>query len=209
MNYYYLSSTIIACENFLPSYALNEIKIELLNNRAMFGLSEWNSGFEAYSSACGGEDYWINNHPSYKKAKDTNEKIVKLCDWFLHQGLKFFAGQKTSVFNLLERKFEFDVHVISYNHGGYYNWHRDGKGSNLFTFNLILNEGNQLKGGEMLFMDDNKIIKVPNKNNFMVVFPSYISHAIMPLYSEDKKDVAFAAQRFSIQHWNRLCPNTN
>ena len=28
----------------------------------------------------------------------TNEKIVKLCDWFLHQGLKFFAGQKTSVF---------------------------------------------------------------------------------------------------------------
>ena len=56
----------------------------------------------------------------------------------------------------------------------------------------------------MLFMDGNKIIKIPNKNNFMSVFPSFIYHAITPLKSEDNKDVAFSSQRFSIQFWIRL-----
>ena len=56
----------------------------------------------------------------------------------------------------------------------------------------------------MFFMDDNKIIKVKNKNNFMVVFPSYISHSISPLYTDNNKDVSFLEQRFSIQFWTKL-----
>ena len=53
----------------------------------------------------------------------------------------------------------------------------------------------------MFFMDDNKIIEVENKNNYMVVFPSFVSHAISPLYSNNKKDVSFLEQRFSVQFW--------
>tara|TARA_R100001163_G_C4937220_1_gene110598 strand:- start:370 stop:609 length:240 start_codon:yes stop_codon:yes gene_type:complete len=75
--------------------------------------------------------------------------------------------------------------------------------STLFTFNLILNKTNNLKGGDLLFYD-REIIEVENKNNFLVVFPSYIPHAIKPLYTEDKKDVPFLEQRFSIQFWVRF-----
>ena len=56
----------------------------------------------------------------------------------------------------------------------------------------------------MFFMDDNKIIEIKNKNNFMVVFPSYIPHSISPLYTDDKEDVSFLEQRFSIQFWIKL-----
>lgn len=41
-------------------------------------------------------------------------------------------------------------------------------------------------------------------NNFMVVFPAYIPHAITPLYTESNKDVSFLEQRFSIQFWVRF-----
>ena len=87
---------------------------------------------------------------------------------------------------------------MSYNNGGYYNWHTD---TEYFTFNLILNQGDQLRGGDMMFMDDGRVIEIPNQNNMMVVFPSYINHAITPLKSEDGNDVPFPQQRFSIQYW--------
>ena len=75
--------------------------------------------------------------------------------------------------------------------------------STLFSFNLILNKGNTLKGGDLLFYD-RQIIEIENKNNFLVVFPSYIPHAIKPVYTEDNKDVPFLEQRFSIQFWVRF-----
>ena len=53
-------------------------------------------------------------------------------------------------------------------------------------------------------MDDGKIITIPNQDNFMVVFPAYISHAITPLCTENNKDVSFLEQRFSIQFWVRF-----
>ena len=56
----------------------------------------------------------------------------------------------------------------------------------------------------MLFMDDGKIIAVDNQDNYMVCFPSFIPHAIKPVYTEDNKDVSFLEQRFSIQFWVRL-----
>jgi len=204
MDYYYLSPNIIACDNFLPPYSLDEIKIELLNNRSSFQIPEWSGQGEtkpqSYSLNCGATDYWIYEG----RESPSNKKILNLSEWFLNQGIMNFIKHKTSVFDLLERRFKSDVHVLSYNHGGYYNWHDDGREGNLFTFNLILYEGDQLKGGDMLFRDNGETIRVPTKNNFFVVFPSYIMHAITPLYSADKKDVPFAAQRFSIQHWMNL-----
>ena len=61
---------------------------------------------------------------------------------------------------MLNKPRKHNIHVVAYNHGGYYNWHKD---SEMFTFNLVLNQGNSLSGGDMLFMDDGKIITIPNK----------------------------------------------
>ena len=105
---------------------------------------------------------------------------------------------RLNVFQLLKKKKTHKIHVMSYNNGGYYNWHTD---TEYFTFNLILNQGDQLRGGDMMFMDDGRVIEIPNQNNMMVVFPSYINHAITPLKSEDGNDVPFPQQRFSIQYW--------
>ena len=56
----------------------------------------------------------------------------------------------------------------------------------------------------MLFMDEGRTIKIPNQNNIMVVFPTYIHHAITPIKSKSGKDVPFPQQRFSIQYWTDL-----
>ena len=70
-----------------------------------------------------------------------------------------------------------------------------------FTFNLIINESDELSGGDMLFMDEGRTIEISSRNNLMVVFPSYIHHAITPIRSKSGKDVPFTQQRFSIQYW--------
>jgi len=201
MKYYNLSENIIACDNFLPKKNVEELYTDLLNNRNLFQLSTWNDKIEFFSSKCGGLDFWISN----KTIENSDSFIESLAYWFIHQGLHFYARNNASkVYEFLTRKLQWNIHVISYDNGGYYNWHKDEKNNILFTFNLILNKSNKLKGGNMLFMDNNKIYEVENKNNFMIVFPSYISHAITPLHTEDDKDVSFLEQRFSIQFWVSL-----
>lgn len=203
MNYKYYSSNIIGCENFLPPLTLQDIRIELSNNRNNFNVAHWGSKvndtktIEFFSPYCGGIDYWIK----WNESKPNNEKIMNLDKWFYHQGLFSFIEQKKDVFSLLKKTKKHNIHVISYNNGGYYNWHQD---SEIFTFNLILNKGDNLLGGDMLFMDDGKIITIPNQDNFMVVFPGYIDHAITEIKSKDGKDVPFPQQRFSIQYWVML-----
>ena len=202
MNYYNLSSNIIACDNFLPSKQIEDLYIDFLNYRKNFDIPSWNDTKkqtkEFLSEKCGGLDFWIN----WNELSKTPSFIECLDKWFLHQGLFFYTTTQTSkIFNLLRRRLKWNIHVICYNHGGYYNWHCDTSNQNIFTFNLVLNKGNSLKGGDMFFMDDDKIINVENKNNYMVVFPSFVPHAISPLYSKDEKDVSFLEQRFSVQFW--------
>tara|TARA_R100000544_G_C2206237_1_gene49423 strand:+ start:146 stop:784 length:639 start_codon:yes stop_codon:yes gene_type:complete len=209
MKFEYLSSNIIICENFLPPMYLQDIKIELLNNRKRFNIPTWSEQRkengeikkgkitkEFFSQFCGGMDYWID----FGEVMPGNEKIMDLSKWFYSQGLNAFFDHKTphDVFHLLKKPKTHKIHVISYNNGGYYNWHSD---TEFFTFNLILNEGDALSGGDLFFMDDGKIIKVPNKDNMMVLFPWYINHSITPIRSKDGKDVPFPQQRFSIQYW--------
>jgi hypothetical protein len=203
MKYYNLSENIIACNNFLPKQTVEELYTDLLNNRKLFQTSKWsveeeNSKPELFNSNCGGLDFWINN----KTFKDNNSFTESLSLWFIHHGLHFYAKNNGAlIYEFLLRKLKWDIHVVSYNNGGYYNWHKDEKNNVLFTFNLILNKSNKLKGGKMFFLDRNDIIEIENKNNFMTVFPSYIPHSISPLYTENNKDVAFLEQRFSIQFW--------
>ena len=203
MKYYNLSENIIACDNFLPQQQVEELYSDILNNRKMFQVPTW--GVEEptnqlFSSACGGLDFWLDN----KTNENNNSFIESLHKWFVHQGLFYYTDKNAPpVFEFLKRNLTWNIHVIGYNNGGYYNWHKDSPNKNIFTFNLILNKNNNLKGGDMLFYD-NKSIEVKNKNNFMVVFPSYIAHAITPLYSDNKQNVSFLEQRFSIQFWISL-----
>jgi Rps23 Pro-64 3,4-dihydroxylase Tpa1-like proline 4-hydroxylase len=201
MKYYSLSKNIIACNNFLPQQKVEELYTDLLNTRNNFGIPKWSpDDVELFSEKCGGLDFWFSN----KTKEDNNSFIESLHKWFLHQGLFFYAEKNASkVYDFLKRNLEWNIHVISYNDGGYYNWHTDHAMSTLFTFNLILNKESSLQGGNMLFYDE-KIIEVENTNNLMVVFPSYIPHAITPLYTNNKKDVSFLEQRFSIQFWVRF-----
>jgi len=202
MKYYNLSSNIITCDNFLPQQKIDELYTDFLNNREMFDIPSWGNEKtetnEFYSEKCGGYDFWIN----WDQRENSNLFIQSLDKWFLHQGLLQYTTMKgLNIFNWLARPLKWDIHVICYNNGGYYNWHCDKKEGTLFTFNLILNKGNCLKGGDIFFMDDKKIIEVENKNNCMTVFPSFVPHAISPLYSKDGKDVSFLEQRFSVQFW--------
>jgi hypothetical protein len=204
MKYYNLSKNIIACENFLPNQKLEELYSDLLNNRQLFQPPRWIgegvNSTELFSDKCGGLDFWISN----KTKENNNSFIESLHKWLMHQGLRYFVRDNGApIYELLERNLEWNIHVISYNNGGYYNWHKDTAMSTLFTFNLILNKGQSLKGGDLLFYDE-KVIEVKNKNNFFVLFPTYIPHAITPVYTEDRKDVSFLEQRFSIQFWVKL-----
>ena len=205
MRYEYISENIIICENYLPEHMIQKINIDLLNNRMNFTSSKWDhypdnknavNRDEFYSSNCGGFDYWIKED----EIIPNNEAIIGLKDWFYHQGiLKFIENQgRTNVFHFLKKMKGHKIHVMAYNNQGYYNWHTD---SEFFTFNLVLNQSDALSGGDMLFMDEGRIIEIPNKNNLMVLFPSYINHSITPLKSKDDKDVPFPQQRFSIQYW--------
>ena len=206
MEYYSFSKNIIAANDFLPSNIIDKLYIDFLNLRNYFDISEWqdkegNKKKEFYSPHCGGFDFWITD----KNVKDfENTTILHLKSWFLHQGLLAYIQDNfsNSVFDLLNRKLKFSIHVVSYNKEGYYNWHQDINPKNIFTMNLILQKPSNLIGGEFLFKDNNKIIKTNNTHNFFSCFPSFIWHAVKPLQAD--KEVSFLDQRFSIQFWWRL-----
>ena len=208
MKYEFVSDNVIKSDNFLPPDKIGFIYADLLNTRKHFGVPRWSGKnidhqprVEAFSQNCGNMDYWIDaNNPENIDAPN----IKDLHKYFFQHGLQLFiqeSGRKTIYDMLYEYPLVWSIHVTAYNKGAYYNWHKD---TEIFTFNLILNQGNNLSGGDMLFMDDGKIITIPNQDNFMVVFPSYIDHAITEIKSKDGKDVPFPQQRFSIQYWVKL-----
>ena len=210
MKYYHLSKNIIACENFLNPQNVDEIFVDFLNNRNRFNIPNWvysnnskkNLNVDTtITSKCGGLDFWIE----WEAVKEENSFITLLKNWFFSDGFYFYINKDNfSVYQFLlnnKNRLFWNIHVVSYNNKGFYNWHKDTTPKNLFTFNLILQKSKKLKGGNMLFMDENKTIEVENKNNFLVIFPSFIPHAITPLCSENNKDVSFLEQRFSIQFW--------
>ena len=138
MKYEYVSENIIICKNFLPQHMLDNINIDLLNNRNRFGVPNWGidntDKSQYFSSYCGGMDYWLTGD---QLADKDNTSIVGLQHWFYHQGLQRFLNNagRLNVFHFLQKPKSHDIHVVAYNNGGYYNWHTDTK---FFTFNLII-----------------------------------------------------------------------
>tara|TARA_R110000796_G_scaffold169587_3_gene286431 strand:- start:958 stop:1578 length:621 start_codon:yes stop_codon:yes gene_type:complete len=204
MRYNFFSDNIIFCENYLSEDYLNLIYMDLLNARSLFNIPKWREGSDIIdannNSLCSALDFWIRNEDIQKS---NLQNIIGLSRWFFHQGLKMFIkNYSNSVFKFLEeRKFEWDIHVISYNKNNYYNWHTDGALKTVFTFNLVLQKPSSLTEGKSIFYDPYEKT-IPVKHNFLTVFPSYVPHAMTPLIGE--KEVAFAEQRFSIQFWCRL-----
>lgn len=205
MRYSYASENIIMCDDFLPPHILQNIKSDLHRNINSFGEPEWSGinkatqkleRFSTYNKNCGGYDYWIN----FGESPESNKNILDLESRFYHQGFfTFLESQgRDNVFKFLKKNKTHAIHVVSYNNNGYYDWHAD---TQFFTFNLIINESDELSGGDMLFMDEGRTIEISSRNNLMVVFPSYIHHAITPIRSKSGKDVPFTQQRFSIQYW--------
>jgi len=207
-----ISKNIIACENFLPEQKVEEIYADLLNNRTRFKTDRWEGTPEDPNKQaqqeeqflnhnCAGFSFWLN----YKDLPNNSSFLTSLYPWLNHQGLRNFArNNKMMIYDFLQRGMVYDTHFICYNNGGHYGWHKDSTRGNIFTFNLILNKGDSLEGGDMLFMDDDKIIKIKKKHNFMVVLPSFIDHSVSPLKSKTRKDVSFLEQRFSLQYWVRF-----
>ena len=148
MNFYNLSSSIIACENYLPKGLIENLYMDFLNSRGRFDTPNWSHRDvkqkhtvegKANNVDCEALDYWI----SYKDNTEYNTNIKKLIEWFLHQGFSSYIEKNgCSMYNFLTlagrgvRGLAWDIHVISYNNNGYYNWHTDCSKNNLFTFNL-------------------------------------------------------------------------
>ena len=73
----------------------------------------------------------------------------------------------------------------------------------------IVNPGiNRMWNGCALVSQKNQFtgesIRIEPIEGNIILFPSYIPHSISPLYTDDKKDVSFLEQRFSIQFWIKL-----
>ena len=108
MEYYNLSSNIIACDNFLPEQKVEELYIDFLNNRKFFSTPAWSTTNnentkEFYSSKCGGFDFWI----SWNKFELECPAIYSLKDWFIHQGLMAYAEKNNlPIFSFLKRNLE-------------------------------------------------------------------------------------------------------
>ena len=205
MRYEYVSENIIICKDFLPPVIFENVQNDLIKNINAFKMPEWygvntltkqKEKYSAFNKSCGGFDYWIN----FGETPQNNENILNLNTRFYNQGFFSFLQNsgRDNVFKFLKKDLQAKIHVVCYNNGGFYDWHCD---TEFFTFNLIINEGDELEGGDMLFMDEGKIVEIPSRNNLMVVFPSYINHCITPILSKSGKDVSFTQQRFSIQYW--------
>ena len=147
MKYYNLSENIIACDNFLPTQQVEDLYTDFLNNKGCFAIPSWgsdpsgNSLEEFFSSKCGGFDFWLEN----KTPEDNNSFIESLHQWVLHPGLDFYLEKNgPKIFEFLKRNLKWHIHVICYNNGGYYNWHKDAQNNILFTINLVLNKSPSL-----------------------------------------------------------------
>ena len=221
MDYRFLTPNIIVCENFLPVHLIDKLYDTFETVAERFVEPQWANVADGDLSPeqttyahCGGKDFW------YEGAEFKDEKyapITNLSHWFFDQGFgAFIRKSPPSVFQFmgpLDRKLR-NVHVVAYNNGGYYNWHVDNyvyvngesnKRKNYFTFALTLMKNHdKCTGGDQLFMDEGRVLKVPLGHNILIIFPSYIHHAMNPMMTRDGKDLSFQEQRFNVQFWVTL-----
>ncbi len=93
--------------------------------------------------------------------------------------------------------------LSKYVEGDHYNWHRDY--NQLLTMNyMCATEPLSFSGGDFVIGDwDRKeeLIRVPFKNNSMVIFPSRVWHKVTPVQNFNGKN---KNGRFTIQYWPGL-----
>ena len=91
--------------------------------------------------------------------------------------------------------------VSYYGNGGYYNPHADNGRITALTW--YWKEPKSFEGGELVFHDYD--LKIELKQNYTIVFPSMIAHAVKPLEMDtDKADNYYG--RFSMTQFASYCP---
>lgn len=221
MNYQFLTPNILHSDNFLPVQVIDELYTTFENIESRFIAPQWASASQGQLSAnqtsyahCGGKDFWYQGN---EFQDPTYASITNLQRWFFSQGFDAFIRKSNpNVFQFmgpLDKKL-CGVHAVTYNNGGYYNWHVDNlvfvngekrKRKNYFTFTLtLMRDYEQCTGGDQLLMDDGRVVNIPLGHNIMTVFPSYIHHAMNPMIARDNKELAFLDQRFNLQFWVTL-----
>lgn len=95
-----------------------------------------------------------------------------------------------------------DSTIVSYYHSGdYYKGHFDA-----FQFTILIwfyKEPKTFIGGDFHFTDAK--ISVPCIHNRMIIFPSYLNHAVTPLEFEKEKSLGYG--RYTITHFFYTVPN--
>jgi len=95
-----------------------------------------------------------------------------------------------------------DNTLISYYHSGdYYKSHHDA-----FQFTILIwfnKEPKAYSGGDFHFTDAK--IEVPSLHNRLIIFPSYLNHAVTPLEFETPKPLGFG--RYTITHFFYTVPS--
>tara|TARA_B100001094_G_scaffold318606_1_gene362399 strand:- start:743 stop:1393 length:651 start_codon:yes stop_codon:yes gene_type:complete len=94
-----------------------------------------------------------------------------------------------------------DSTLISYYHAGdYYKSHHDA-----FQFTILIwftKEPKCYSGGEFYFTDAK--IHVPNSHNKLLIFPSYLNHAVTPIEFKTPKPLGYG--RYTITHFFYTVP---
>jgi hypothetical protein len=168
-------------------------------------------------SLCSGKDIWFPLELS-------NTDDIKVCvpkliyeiveNYLFHQGILEFAQRaKWSVFRLLpQQSADGRMHIITYGDGDYYNWHKDhslGEGAfiygksprrnNMFTMSMNFCTNTNMKGGDLLFMHNNKTVEIPFLHNSLSIFPSTMYHAATNIQMNEKDN--WLNRRISCQFW--------
>lgn len=185
-------------------------------------------------SLCSAKDLWIPisqakdsstvDHPSMQ-VPWVPPLLYELVErhFFQHGILDYCRNAKNSIFRLLPTQdADGRIHIISYGNGGYYNWHKDNSISEgaylygesparnmMFTFNLSLcKEPSGFEGGNLLFMDGDKVVQEPFAHNSMTIFPCTVSHAVETVRFNESEN--WDNRRISLQFWmagNRIFAN--
>jgi hypothetical protein len=90
-----------------------------------------------------------------------------------------------------------------YDKGDHYNWHRDYNDTLTMNY-MFASEPTTFKGGDFVMGSwDEKVekVKIPFKNNSLVIFPSRIWHMVTPVTETNGK---LSDARFTFQYWTKL-----
>lgn len=91
------------------------------------------------------------------------------------------------------RGFQSRLQLTQYADGGFYGWHMDcGTGNTSLrklSITVQLSDASEYAGGELQFMEGNKLVSAPKEKGMAVLFPSYVAHRVEPVTSGTRMSI--------------------